>query len=40
MDTREADTRIEIATKLKARGVPFEQISEDTGLSIEEIEKL
>ena len=35
-----AEGIIAVATKLKARGVPFEQISEDTGLSIEQIEKL
>jgi len=32
--------KIEIARKLKARGRPFQEISEDTGLSHEVIEKL
>jgi predicted transposase/invertase (TIGR01784 family) len=30
----------EIASKMKKRGVSFDQIAEDTGLSIGEIEKL
>jgi predicted transposase/invertase (TIGR01784 family) len=34
------DEREKIAKNMKARGRPLEEISEDTGLSIEEIEKL
>jgi predicted transposase/invertase (TIGR01784 family) len=35
-----AEEKTEIARKLKTRGMPFEQISEITGLSIEEIVKI
>jgi len=34
------ENTIEIAKKMKIRGIPFDQISDITGLSIEEIEKL
>lgn len=35
-----AETSREIAKKMKANGVPFEQISSYTGLSLAEIRKL
>ena len=35
-----ADMRIELARNMKSNGRPIEQISEDTGLSAEEIEKI
>ena len=35
-----AESTIEVAKKLKTLGMPFDQINEITGLSIEEIEKL
>jgi predicted transposase/invertase (TIGR01784 family) len=35
-----AEGKAEIAKKLKTRGMPFEQISEITDLTIEEIEKI
>jgi predicted transposase/invertase (TIGR01784 family) len=38
--TRINGTRREIAQKMKNRGLPVDQIAEDTGLSIEEITKL
>jgi predicted transposase/invertase (TIGR01784 family) len=31
---------IEIAVKMKTRGLPLDQIAQDTGLSVEEIAKL
>jgi predicted transposase/invertase (TIGR01784 family) len=30
----------EIAFKMKKRGIPLDQITEDTGLSVDEVEKL
>jgi predicted transposase/invertase (TIGR01784 family) len=36
----EAQSRAEIAGNMKKRGIPVHQIAEDTGLSVEDIEKL
>ncbi|MDF9801425.1 putative transposase/invertase (TIGR01784 family) [Catalinimonas alkaloidigena] len=40
IETAKSDTRIEIAKRLKNKGIDFETIAETTGLSKEEIEKL
>jgi predicted transposase/invertase (TIGR01784 family) len=32
--------RLEIAAKMKKRGLPLDQIAEDTGLTVEEIKRL
>jgi predicted transposase/invertase (TIGR01784 family) len=38
--TRINGTKREIASKMKKRGLPVDQIAEDTGLSIDEVAKL
>ena len=40
IDTAKAETKLEIAKNLKTLGMPFEQISIATNLTIEEIEKI
>ncbi|MEM6841715.1 MAG: Rpn family recombination-promoting nuclease/putative transposase [Bacteroidota bacterium] len=40
IETARSDTRIEIAKRLKNKGIAFETIAETTGLSKEQIEKL
>ena len=39
-DEGKAEGKAEITRKLKTRGMPFDEISELTGLTIEEIEKI